>query len=64
MQGFTTLDLAKTLGDAHRDELAQALRTRPGPGGGIRSAVGRSLVQTGLRLMGKPTMRIPTASSA
>ena len=31
MQGFTTLDLATVLGEAHREELTTALRTRPGP---------------------------------
>jgi hypothetical protein len=51
MQGFTTLDLATVLGEAHREELTTALRTRPGPSQRWRAALGRRLVRTGNRLL-------------
>ena len=51
MHGFTTHDLATVLGEAHRHELATALRTRPSPEHRWRTALGRSLVRTGQRLL-------------
>ena len=51
IQGFSTIDLANALADAHRDEVARALRNRPGPASGLRAAIGRGLIHTGLRMM-------------
>ena len=60
MQGFTTLDLATALGDAHREELITALRTRPGPSHGWRAALGRRLVRAGNRLLDQSERRAPS----
>ncbi len=54
MYGMTTLDYAKALGEAHREELTSAMRARPSPTDDWRTRLGRSLVRTGLRLIDQP----------
>lgn len=52
MNGMHTLELARVLSDAHRDELADALHARPSPAGPMRSAIGRRLVGIGTWMLG------------
>lgn len=54
MYGPHTTDYAIVLAAARRDELTRALRSRHGPPGTLRAAVGNRLVSAGLRLLGNP----------
>lgn len=54
MQGLPVIELARVLGDAHRAELSETLRARSSPRGGLRAAMGRRLVRTGMRLLNLP----------
>ena len=55
--GIVTIDLARVLSEARRTELSHELHARPSPHRGVRGAIGRSLVRTGLRLLGTPLDR-------
>lgn len=62
MHDLTTLDLARTLGNARRAELSHMFRSRSSPRHPVRSALGRTLIRAGERLAG--TTREPIRTSA